>query len=130
MTMVRVRQAVFGLCAALALAFTTILTATSPVQASDHEPVSTDETGCPVGAVCIYPGLDYNGGNPTYVFWSYGVHRIYNQYGWHLVVNNQSDWADAYLCRGANGTDCSIDVNSPREIQVRLTPVNSVLLRP
>lgn len=130
MTMVRVRRAVLGLCAALAVAFATMLTATTPVQANDHDATSADETGCPLGAVCVYPSLDYNGGNPTYIFWSYGVHRIYDQYGWHLVVNNQTDWAEAYLCRGANGTNCSIDVNSPREVQAYLTPVNSVLLRP
>jgi hypothetical protein len=47
--------------------------------------------GCPYGAVCIYPrDKGWNNGKPSNVYWSYGVHKLYNQIGNHYVFNNQS----------------------------------------
>lgn len=128
MTTAHVPKTVLGLWAAFAIALTSLVAPSSPAQADENEVLSVEETGCPRGAVCIYPSLDYNGGNPTYVFWSYGVHKIYDQYGWHLVLNNQTDGAYAWLCKGSDGTYCDIGVNHPREIKVDLTPINAVRL--
>jgi len=128
MTTARIRTTVLGLCATFAIALTALMAPSGPAHAEETEALAA--TGCPRGAVCIYPGVDYNGGKPSYIFWSYGVHKIYDESGWHLVLNNQTDGAKAYLCDGGDGTECLIDVNGPREKVAFLHWVNSVRLTP
>jgi hypothetical protein len=86
--------------------------------------------GCPYGAVCVYPGAGWNGGHPTYVFYSRGPHLIYNQYGVHRVFNNQYGGWQSYLCKNSNGTNCPWFDDQYEYTDYNLTPINSILLTP
>lgn len=110
--------------AALALA-TAAMTAggTSQAQAQAAE----SWANCPYGAACIYPQNQNPPISPTHVFWAYGPHPIYNQYGNHWVLNNQSDSARAFLCESI-GTDCYDHLNAGEGAYYNLDPINSVTL--
>ncbi|MGD3112432.1 hypothetical protein [Streptomyces sp. YGL11-2] len=51
-----------------------------------------------------------------------------NQYGWHWVLNNQSDGAHAHLCTGSGGAGCNYDMAAQNGVWADLTPVNSITL--
>ena len=89
---------------------------------------ATVDTGCPSGAVCVYPNDSWNGGQPTYVFWSYGTHKIYNQFGQHRVYNNQTGGAGANLCTESNGTNCGATLRAGYYADVNLTTINTINL--
>ncbi|MFF9485343.1 hypothetical protein [Streptomyces sp. NPDC014676] len=108
--------------AALALA-TAAMTAGGTTQAH----AADSWANCPYGAVCIYPQNQNPAVSPSHVFWAYGPHRIYNQFGYHWVLNNQSDYAVAYLCKSV-GTDCHDSINSQEGLYFNLDPINSVTL--
>ncbi|MFI7405692.1 hypothetical protein ACIBW9_35375 [Streptomyces sp. NPDC049541] len=87
--------------------------------------------GCPGGAVCIYPeGADIRTSSPTDIFYSYGAHNLSNRFGYHYVLNNQYDSANAtaQLCDGYNGADCTVTIGLNELGVYNLTPVNSVVL--
>lgn len=85
--------------------------------------------GCPYGAVCIYPrDKGWNNGKPSNVYWSYGVHKLYNQVGNHYVFNNQSGGAGVWLCKGSNGTSCVDHIAAYTFGNKNLTPINSIKL--
>lgn len=92
------------------------------------EQIPAPGSGCPPGAVCVYPDDDWNGGDPTYVFWSYGAHRIYDQYGEHRVYNNQTGLAYAELCTGSDGENCDNLIGPGEYTDINLTEVNSINL--
>ena len=125
MTSTRFRQSATRLFAAFALTLTGVAAVSSTAQA-DQTPPPGGGTGCPLGAVCVYPDDDWNGGNPTYVFYSYGAHQIYNQYGDHRVYNNQYDEAFADLCSGSHGNSCDHRLAAGEYIDYNLTPINSI----
>ncbi|MFF7019276.1 MULTISPECIES: hypothetical protein [Streptomyces] len=111
--------------AALAFTATAVLTGAAQAQA---EGGTWD--GCPYGAVCIYPEnvTPVNNPHPSHIFYSYGFHRVYNQFGNHWVFNNQYDGAVAELCRSVN-TDCTESIPSQQGWYVDMTPINSLHLR-
>lgn len=126
MTMSRIRKALTGVLASAALTTTALIGISGAAQAAPAPAESSH--GCPSGAVCIYPDDDWNGGDPAYVFWSYGTHRIYNQYGEHRVYNNQTGNAWASLSRSSNG-DAPINYVAPGTYtDANLTPINAVSL--
>ena len=85
--------------------------------------------GCPYKAVCIYPrDKGWNNGHPSNVYWSYGVHKLYNQVGNHIVFNNQSGKAGVWLCKGSNGTNCPSYLKPWTYHNFNLTPINSLKL--
>ncbi|MEU6854217.1 hypothetical protein ABZ901_30345 [Actinacidiphila alni] len=85
--------------------------------------------GCPSGAVCIYPGFDWNNDQPSFVYWSYGAHNLVNQTGVHEVLNNQYGGAGMRLWSGYNGTGSVIDSLAAGSGWVYdLGPVNSITL--
>ena len=127
MSLVSIRQAAVSAVAAAALTMTTLIAVSAPAQAAGHAVPAAVDTGCPRGAVCVYPDASWNGGNPTYVFWSYGTHRIYNQFGFHRVYNNQTGGAGSSLCTGTNGTDCT-PLDADYFWDTNLTPINSINL--
>ena len=94
----------------------------------DRIPAPGGGSGCPLGAVCVYPDDSWNGGDPTYVFWSYGAHRIYDQYGEHRVFNNQTGLAYAELCTGSDGENCDNLIGPGEYTDINLTEVNSINL--
>ena len=130
MTTIQVRRSAVGVLAALMLALTALVGLSGPAHAANADPPGGDRTGCPRGAVCVYPSDSWNGGNPTYVFWSYGAHKIYNQYGYHRVYNNQTDRARARICENGNGTSCTHFLPAGHYDDYYLTPINSVSLTP
>jgi len=87
-------------------------------------------TGCPVGAVCIYPNASWNYARPSHVYWSYGYHNLRNQYGVHRIYNNQTGGATMRTCLGYNGTRCEGYLPAGRYIDKNLTPINSITLQP
>ena len=111
------------------MTLTALVAVSASAQVDDGAVDAAVDTGCPSGAVCVYPDASWNGGNPSYVFWSYGVHRIYNQYGVYRVFNNQTDDATIQLCIGSDGTDCTYLPAGWTKIY-DLTIINSVALQP
>lgn len=109
--------------AALALATAAVLTGTTQSQADDQS-----WAGCPYGAVCIYPQNQNPAVSPSHIFYSYGFHPIYNQFGDHWVLNNQYDGALVELCKSVN-TDCHESIPPQEGWYVDLTPINSLNLR-
>jgi hypothetical protein len=101
--------------------------ATATVSAPAAQAAGTYQ-GCPSGAVCVYPDASWNGGRPSYVFYSYGGHNLSNQYGTHRVFNNQYGGAKAWFCWGYNGTDCRSWIPEWYYTDIDLTPINSIKL--
>ncbi|MGW0750429.1 hypothetical protein [Streptomyces sp. NPDC002587] len=84
--------------------------------------------GCPDGAVCIYPRDQDPAVKPTHIFYSYGAHKLSDQYGNHWVLNNQTGGATANLCSGGNGGGCGSPIAAGTGVYADLTPVNSIRL--
>jgi hypothetical protein len=85
--------------------------------------------GCPYGAVCIYPrDKGWNNGRPSNIYWSYGVHKLSNQIGNHVVFNNQYGGAKAYLCKTYSGTNCVWYFPQYTANNYGMTPINSIVL--
>ncbi|WP_052229762.1 hypothetical protein [Streptomyces sp. CT34] len=112
--------------AAIAIAGLTLTAVAAGTAAAT--PAGDPWAGCPYGAVCIYPQGQDPAATPTDVFWSYGAHNLSNQYGWHWVLNNQSDGAHAHLCTEYNGGGCNYDMAAQNGVWADLTPVNSITL--
>lgn len=128
MSVKRIRKTATGLLATVALTMTAFVGLSGAAQAvPDRPPV---DTGCPSGAVCVYPGTDWNGGNPTYIFYSYGTHQIYNQYGEHRVFNNQYGGAYAAISPNSDGSGTGRSVQPGYSDVINLTTVNSIVLFP
>lgn len=88
-----------------------VATLASPAHADEGSGTkSGSRSGCPRGAVCIYSGS----GDLEHVYWSYGRHKLHNEYGWHRIFNNQTDMAHAYLCKDAAGKDCTPSLGDVR----------------
>ena len=87
--------------------------------------------GCPSGYVCLYPqDAGWNGGNPSYKWYSYGAHNLSNQFGTHRIFNNQTGGAIARNCTGYNGTGCQGVQAANTYADYNYTPYNSVVLAP
>lgn len=94
--------------AALAAGATAVL-ATSALLAPHAEAAGKSLHGCPSGAVCIYPtkgGLKA-GPERGEIFYSYGAHNLTNQYGKHVIVNNQYQGAGFRVCYSYGGRNCT-----------------------
>jgi hypothetical protein len=129
MTMYRFGKVAARSAAALVLAASAAMT----VGATDARAAATGPTaGCPDGAVCIYPrDAAFNGNRPSHALFSFGAHNLSNQFGNHIVFNNQVEGARARACTGRDGTgDCQKLPNAERPVIVDLTPINSIVLVP
>ncbi|MFC8914963.1 hypothetical protein E2C00_17055 [Streptomyces sp. WAC05374] len=114
--------------AALLSAATALVVFTTPgAQAAP----AASSYGCPSGAFCIYPqNAGWNNGVPSNVYWSRGVHPLYNQYGTHTVFNNQTDGWKVEFCYNANGTDCPWLIGPGWAGDIDLEEMNSIILHP
>ena len=85
---------------------------------------------CRTGDVCIYPGRSTRGWPKTY--YRYGTYNLHNEYGYHLVVNNQyvNRYTDAILTTwtGYNGGGSWDLFWSGDYGVINLTPINSITL--
>ncbi len=95
-------------------------------QNESHPPTGAVHS-CPLKDACIYPDTAGNG-YPTYKFYNYSVYPISNQYGNHLVYNNQIEGAQFLLCTDSNGSNCPLSIPAGASQTVNLTPINSVKL--
>lgn len=129
MSVKRFRNTATGFLATMALTMTAFVGLSSAAQAGPDRPPAPDR-GCPYGAVCVYPDDSWNGGNPTYVFYSYGTHQIYNQYGDHRVYNNQYGGAYAAFSNFSDGSRVGRSVQPGEWDTVNLTTINSIVLYP
>jgi hypothetical protein len=115
----------------VALAFAAGAVTTVGATSAQAQPTDGTYEGCPYGAVCIYPqNAGWNNGQPSDFFYSYGAHNLSNQYGTHVVFNNQYGGATATLCDGYNGTNCGLVLQANTYYDPDLTSVNSILLQP
>ncbi|MEU5583118.1 MULTISPECIES: hypothetical protein [Streptomyces] len=90
-------------------------------------PTATAATPCPSGAVCI---RETNGTilNKN-IFYRYGAHNLNNVTGERVLVNNQTGGAGFQVCKGYNGTNCSVVSRHVGEYApYDFTPINSVVL--
>ncbi|MFB6815820.1 hypothetical protein ACFCV8_14900 [Streptomyces sp. NPDC056347] len=86
--------------------------------------------GCPSGAVCLYPNAGWANDKPTYIFYSYGAHRIYNQYGMKRIYNHQTGGATARNCYDVAGNNCAGYQKADTYYDYDYTPYNSIRLVP
>ena len=93
-------------------------------------PGASTYEGCPAGYVCLYPDASWNGGHPSYMWYTYGAHNLSNQFGYHRFFNNQTGGAIARNCTGYNGTGCQGIQAAGTYYDYDYTPYNSVLLAP
>ena len=125
-----------GLRKATGYAFATAVLSASAIatggtaQAADGsvDAKGKEYAGCPSGAVCIYPQGNWNGGKPEHIYYSYGGHDLYNEYGTHRVFNNQHSGATVSACTGSGGSNCGKGMGPWKYRDVNLTPVNSIKL--
>lgn len=96
-------------------------TTTPPAQAGESL------YGCPSGYVCIYGESKPLTTTPTNKYYRYGTYKLYNQYGYHFVVNNQTGGATVALCENSNGTRCEYITNVGAFAR-NLSPINSIKL--
>lgn len=124
----RIRTIAASALATGALSLTAVVGAMGGAHASEEQPPDPQPTGCPSGAVCIYPNNSWNGGHPSHVFYEYGAHKFYNQFGPHRVFNNQYGGAGAQICFDAGGSSCYTGISPGTFKDVNLTELNSVKL--
>ncbi|MFE0192669.1 hypothetical protein [Streptomyces sp. NPDC058989] len=114
--------------AAAALAGGALLTLGVSADAAHAAGAAGEYQGCPSGYVCLYPNAGWNGGHPTYKWYTYGAHNISNQFGVKRLFNNQTGGAIARNCTGYNGTGCQGIQSAGTYADYNYTPYNSVLL--
>ena len=66
--------------------------------------------------------------HPTNVYYSYGAHNLSNQFGYHVVLNNQYGGASASLCKNYGGSNCVGTLPQDYWVNYDLTPINSITL--
>ncbi|MET3982193.1 hypothetical protein [Streptomyces sp. PvR034] len=120
MTRTSTRTKLAALAATAVMALGTGVLAASPASAK----AADSSFGCPSGAVCIYEG-EWNWSNPTDIYFSEGVHRIYNKEGRHIVYNNQTGGWTVRLCTGI-GTGCGPKMKQGDGWPENLSPINSL----
>jgi len=87
--------------------------------------------GCGTGWVCLYPqGAGWNSDRPSQKWYNYGNYPLYDQYGSHYILNNQTGGAPVWLCTDYPATNCPSYVAAGRWASVNFTPINSVKLVP
>ncbi|MDP9092102.1 MAG: hypothetical protein M3N95_03950 [Actinomycetota bacterium] len=86
--------------------------------------------GCPSGYACLYPqNAGWNGGHPSFMFYTYGYHNLTNQFGTHRTFNNQTGGASMYGCSGYGGSGTLLwGNNAGGWSDQNLTPTDSVVL--
>lgn len=120
MKSLRTRLGAAGILAS-ALALPMALTATAADAATVH--------GCPSGYVCIYPqNAGWNNDHPSNTYYNYGCYKLYNQYGTHRVLNNQTGYAptDGYTSSNCSTGFSYYIASGGAWADVDLTPVNSI----
>ena len=119
----RLRRAVASAGAAVALTATVAGTAhASDAPSAEGGP----EMGCPYGAVCIYNPAGEATHTPEHVYWSYGKHQLYNEFGPHYIVNNQSGGAN--VISFGSSPDYYFDLTARTATWFNLTSVDSIYL--
>ena len=116
------------LLASAAITITATAGLAGAAQATGHEPPSGELTGCPDGAVCLYPEDSWNLGSPSHVFYGEGTHRVYYQYDEHRIFNNQDDLGYVELCAGTDGTGCDNLIAPGEYTDINFTDVESIRL--
>lgn len=96
--------------------------------AAEGDPSAQATNGCPNGAVCLYNPAGWDAGTPEHVYWSYGVHQLYDEYGTHHVFNNQHSGASMELCGTREPAQCGAPWVPGVVVTQDLTPVNSIRL--
>lgn len=118
-----VATAAFSVAAFAGLTATASAAGTTDVEANSLH-------GCPSGAVCLYDDAAWANQEPDHMYWSYGPHRLYDEYGEQTIVNNQTGGATMNLCEGSDGTGCIDPLSAPVTVPAYLTPYNSIRLDP
>lgn len=117
---IRLIGALLAVCGALAgIATVNVPTATAG---------AFERFGCPSGAVCIYSPKGWSNNKPEHAYFSYGVHKLHNEYGDHYVLNNQVGGHPATLNKGSNGGGIVTTLAQDARIRKNLTPINSITL--
>ncbi|MFC8517638.1 hypothetical protein [Streptomyces sp. NPDC057257] len=105
-----------------------VLGAASTAQAAGQSAQSY--AGCDDGYVCLYVGASWNNNSPEHTYYTYGVHKLYDEYGTHRWFNNQTGSATTRLCVNSDGTNCTSKLLPYNYTDIDLTPYNSIRLDP
>lgn len=127
MTTARIRKSITAVLTGAALSGAAMVGMSSAAQAIPDTPPA-DNHGCPRGAMCVYPDDSWNNNNPTYAFYSYRVHKIYNQYGVHRVFNNQYGEGYAALSPDSDGSSWGKYLAPGEAFDLDITDINSIAL--
>lgn len=123
------RKATGYIFATAALAASAVMMGGSAQAAEGTVDAEGEYAGCPTGAVCVYPGAHWNGGEPEHIYYSYGGHNLEDEFGTHRIFNNQHSGATAHTCTGYDGGgDCSGGLKPWTYSDKNLTPINSIKL--
>lgn len=117
----RVTKIIASTAVAIGLAGGTLLTTADPAAANT-------KWGCPDGYVCMYTSGGLQNHSPDLVFYTYGVHQFYGQYGKRFVVNNQTGGAKMSVNAGWDGSGASKKVKPGKVWKGKIDKKNSVTL--
>lgn len=84
---------------------------------------------CPSGWVCTYESAsDWSKGKIDHKYYTYGVHKLYGQYGKHVIYNHQTGGAKVSLNRYSGGGSVAHRISAGYYKTYDLTPINSITL--
>lgn len=96
---------------------------------SNIAPASGNQHGCRLGYVCTYDSIqDMWDNRPDNTYYTYGAHRLYNEWGTQWVLNNQTGGAWAAVCEGRTGGWCRY-VSPGGCIEILMDPYNLIVLK-
>lgn len=80
--------------------------------------------GCPSQYVCLYSA----DGALEHKYYYYGFNALYDEWGYHYIVNNQVDGALAFLCKNKNRSSCAGPIYVHDVWKYDMSPINYILL--
>jgi hypothetical protein len=88
--------------------------------------------GCPLQYVCMYTDAGFNTGHPEHKYFYYGCYNLSNEFGWRVIVNNQTGGAtvSGYYNYGCTSRAWRFSPSQTFGYRVDITPINSISLNP
>ncbi|QDP96850.1 hypothetical protein FOE78_13850 [Microlunatus elymi] len=105
------------------------VTSAPPAHAQYPTPPGDWNHNCPSAYVCLYESAsDWNNGKIDTKYYTYGVHNLKDQVGYHVVYNHQTGGAKVSLNKYYGGGGAVHTIKAGYHRTYNLTPINSVTL--